>query len=94
VPAETRGPNVNIPRPTYPTPTSANNQLPYTSASVTTPVPHQDDIRLCTINRANVTDTYGIELNFHRRDNYHSIKVTVGRDNAPSSKNFILLLYV
>lgn len=46
----------------------------------------QDDIRLCTITRANATDTYGIELNYHRRDQYHSLKVISDDTNTPNSK--------
>lgn len=49
---------------------------------------HHDDIRLCTITRADSTDTYGLELNYHKRDNYHTLKITSGRNNGPSSKNF------
>jgi C-terminal processing protease CtpA/Prc len=67
------------------------NQIPLTSKEFqksTFSKPHQDDIRLCTINRANAGDTYGIELNFHKREQYHSINIITSR--GPSSKNFIL----
>jgi hypothetical protein len=91
VPNEPKSTPVDIPRPTFPRPTPVSNQQPYTSLSGATPEPHQDDIRLCTINRANATDTYGIELNYHKRDQYHSMKITAGRDDAPSSKNFYFI---
>jgi hypothetical protein len=45
-----------------------------------------EDIRLCTINRADPTDPFGIELNFHRKEQFHSLSITPGRDNGPSSK--------
>jgi hypothetical protein len=45
-----------------------------------------EDIRLCTINRADASDTFGIELNFHRKEQFHSLSITPGRDNGPSSK--------
>ncbi len=57
---------------------------------MTTPESYQDDIRLCTINRANSEDTYGIELSFYKKYQYHSVRTIAGRDNGPSSKNFIL----
>jgi hypothetical protein len=50
----------------------------------------REDIRLCTINRADATDTFGIELNFHRREQFHSLSITPGRENGPSSKIFLL----
>ncbi|CAF1169404.1 unnamed protein product, partial [Didymodactylos carnosus] len=35
--------------------------------------PDQEDIRLCTINRSNANETFGIELNYHRQDRFHSL---------------------
>ncbi len=49
-----------------------------------------EDIRLCTINRADASDTFGIELNFHRKEQFHSLSITPGRDNGPSSKTSII----
>jgi len=75
-------------------------QVPYniqqttTSTTSTVEEQHQDDIRLCTITRANATDPYGLELNYHKRDNYHSLKLTTRPDNVPSSKNLILLFRI
>jgi hypothetical protein len=48
-----------------------------------------DDIRLCTINRANPSDTYGFGIDYDEEGNYHSLKLIPGRDNKTSSKNFI-----
>jgi hypothetical protein len=48
-----------------------------------------DDIRLCTINRADKKDTYGFSLDYNEEKKYHSLKLKSGRDNTPSSKNFI-----
>jgi hypothetical protein len=48
----------------------------------------QDDIRLCKINRADATDTCGIELNYHRKEKFHSLSITPGRGDGPSSKNY------
>ncbi len=75
---------MDIPRPTFPIPTTQVSQPLSRPEIVNT---HQDDIRLCTITRANATDTYGLELNYHRRDHFHSLKLTSGRGNEPSSKN-------
>lgn len=52
----------------------------------------REDIRLCTINRADATDTFGIELNYHRREQFHSLNLTSGRDNGPSSKKLFEIL--
>ncbi|CAF0822274.1 unnamed protein product [Adineta steineri] len=46
---------------------------------------NHEDIRLSTINRADAADTFGIELNFHRREQFHSLSITPGRDNGPSN---------
>jgi hypothetical protein len=46
----------------------------------------QEDIRLCTIHRADADDTVGISLNYHRRERFHSLDITPGRNNGPSSK--------
>lgn len=55
----------------------------------TIPIPAMtDNIRLCTINRADPDDTFGIELNYHRRDQYHSLSIISGRYNGPSSTNY------
>ncbi len=56
-----------------------------------TPLAHED-IRLCTINRADPTDLFGIELNFHRQENFHSLSITPGQDNGPSSEIFLIRL--
>jgi hypothetical protein len=64
------------------------SRVPITSSILPpppTPLSHED-IRLCTINRADPTDTFGIELNFHRKEQFHSLSITPGRDNGPSSK--------
>lgn len=55
--------------------------------SLGTSLPNED-IRLCTINRADASDAFGIELNFHRKEQFHSLSITPGRDNGPSSKIF------
>lgn len=41
-----------------------------------------DNIRLYTITRATSTESYGIELNYHRRDQYHSLKFQPHRENV------------
>ena len=48
---------------------------------------NQEDIRLCTINRADPQDTFGIELNYHKKEQFHSLSITPGRENGPSSKS-------
>jgi len=45
----------------------------------------QDDIRLCTINRADASDPFGIELNYHKREQFHSLSLTPGRDGGRSN---------
>jgi hypothetical protein len=50
---------------------------------------HTDDIRLCTTSRAHATDSFGIELNYQIREQFHILKIPGGINNAPSSKNFI-----
>lgn len=82
-----------MPRPTFPQPTLPHNQSTNRSENLTTQQPHQDDIRLCTINRASATDQYGMELSYHRRDQYHSLKLTPGRDSALSSKKSYFYFY-
>ena len=47
----------------------------------------EEDIRLCSINRGDETDTFGFELNFHRRERFHSLSISSGRDDKPSSKD-------
>lgn len=69
-----------IPIPTV-IPTSASF-LPSAPAPLT-----QEDIRLCTINRADPQDTFGIELNYHKKEQFHSLSITPGRENGPSSKS-------
>ncbi len=49
------------------------------------PLPNED-IRLCTINRADGADTFDLELSFHRKEQFHSLTITPGQDNGPSSK--------
>lgn len=61
--------------------------------SLITSLPNED-IRLCTINRADTSDPFGIELNYHRKEQFHSLSITPGRDNGPSSKKNILFLFV
>ncbi len=48
-----------------------------------------NDIRLCTINRANPSDPYGFGIDYDEEGKYHSLKLIPGRDNKTSSKNFI-----
>jgi len=55
--------------------------------SPSTPLAYED-IRLCTINRADAADPFGIELNYHRREQFHSLSITSGRNDGPSSKSF------
>jgi hypothetical protein len=50
-----------------------------------------EDIRLCTINRADATDIFGIELNYHGREQFHSLSIISGRDDGVSSKIFLSL---
>lgn len=45
-----------------------------------------EDIRLCAIYRCHPTDTYGFQLNYHKRDNYHSVDPVDTHNNIPSSK--------
>lgn len=49
-------------------------------------IPVQEDIRLCTIIRADPEDSVGIELSYHRLQHFHSLTVIPGRDNGPSSR--------
>lgn len=51
----------------------------------------QDDIRLCTINRADASDPFGIELNYHKREQFHSLSITPGRDGGRSSTSSDLI---
>ncbi|CAF3177363.1 unnamed protein product [Rotaria sp. Silwood2] len=44
-----------------------------------------EDIRLCSIYRADASDTFGIELNYHRREQFHSLSIVSGRNNEPSN---------
>ncbi|CAF3266956.1 unnamed protein product [Rotaria socialis] len=44
-----------------------------------------EDIRLCTIYRADPSDTFGIELNYHRREQFHSLSIVPGRNNERSN---------
>lgn len=64
--------------------------------SLITSLPNED-IRLCTINRADTSDPFGIELNYHRKEQFHSLSITPGRDNGPSSRknlvSFCFILY-
>lgn len=62
---------------------SSNSMVPSTSQSFPPP---QEDIRLCTINRADATDPFGIELNYHRREQFHSLSITPGRNGGQSSE--------
>jgi len=71
------------PRPPIISPTILPSPIPQLS---------HEDIRLCTINRADPTDPFGIELNFHRKENFHSLSITPGRNNGPSSKIFLIKL--
>lgn len=78
---------VDTPRPTtYPIPTPDSNYQSSIRDSTSTLNPPEDDIRLCTITRANAADTYGIELNYHRREQYHSLKLSSSASNMPTSK--------
>lgn len=79
--------SIEISRPTsYPVPTSESNYQSSIPDSTNSRNPPEDDIRLCTITRASATDTYGMELNYHRRDHYHSLKISPNLPNASSSK--------
>jgi hypothetical protein len=82
VPDLSRPPRAQQPIPAViPIPTS-------TSFLPSAPAPlNQEDIRLCTINRADPQDTFGIELNYHKKEQFHSLSITPGRDNGPSSKS-------
>jgi hypothetical protein len=70
-------------RPPPPTTT-----IPQTSTFL--PPPAQEDIRLCTINKADPNDTSGIELNYHRKEQFHSLTISPGRNDGPSSKSSVL----
>lgn len=76
------------PRSTPYRPPSPGNvyQLSTGGGSTTSSTSPQDDIRLCTITRTSATDTYGIELIYHRRELYHSLKVAPNDGNTPNSK--------
>jgi hypothetical protein len=52
-----------------------------------------EDIRLCTINRADALDIFGLELAWHCRKRFHSLSIISGRDNGPSSKTLLLSNY-
>ena len=66
------------------------SRAPMMTSSSILPPPSQplpnEDIRLCTIHRADASDTFGIELNYHRKEQFHSLSITSGRDNELSSK--------
>ena len=83
VPDLSRPPRPPQPQPIpLPIPTSTPTSfIPSAPASL-----NQEDIRLCTINRADPQDTFGIELNYHKKEQFHSLSVTPGRENGPSSK--------
>jgi hypothetical protein len=49
-----------------------------------------EDIRLCSINRADATDSYGIELNYKIREQLHILKIQSDRNTGPSSKNCVM----
>lgn len=66
---------------TGPTGSTSRNILPSPP-----PLFIKEDIRLCTINRADANDAFGIELNYHRKEQFHSLSIIPGRNNGPSSK--------
>jgi hypothetical protein len=80
-------PDVNIPQTTYPISPAVGNQPSMISASSDTRDSYQDDIRLCTITRNSAADTYGIELIYHKRDQYHSLKLRSDLNTTLSSKH-------
>jgi hypothetical protein len=79
--------DADVPQPRFPIPTPRPNQQSFITETSSTQESHQDDIRLCTITRTSATDTYGIELIYHKRDQYHSLKLGTGRNNTLSSKH-------
>ncbi|CAF0868518.1 unnamed protein product [Didymodactylos carnosus] len=62
--ASSRGPSIQM---------ETNGDAPrYISEPQPSPE-HDDDIRLCTINRLNESDSFGIELIYHKHEHYHSL---------------------
>lgn len=53
---------------------------------------HQQDIRLCTITRADVKDTYGFEIVNNTKEKYCSIFLRPGRSGGPSRIRHTLFL--
>jgi hypothetical protein len=52
----------------------------------------QEDIRLCTIMRADATDPPGVVLNYHEKEQFHSLDIIQGRNNKPSSKRILRIV--
>jgi hypothetical protein len=73
-------------RPTFPTSVGRNIPQSIRTDNSSTRESFQDDIRLCAITRASPTDTYGIELTYHRVGQYHTLKLRALPNSTPSSK--------
>ena len=52
-----------------------------------------EDIRLCTISLADATDIFGFQLTHDSENQVQLISISTGRNNEPSSENFILRLF-
>jgi hypothetical protein len=48
-----------------------------------------EDIRLCTIIRADATDILGVYLTHYKIEAYYSLTISKGRNDGPSSEDFI-----
>ncbi|CAF1230905.1 unnamed protein product [Rotaria sordida] len=64
---------------------STRSQIPPLIIPTSSVPSRNEDIRLCTIDRADSADTFGIELNYHRREQFHSLSIIPGRDNERSN---------
>ncbi|CAF4254974.1 unnamed protein product, partial [Rotaria sp. Silwood2] len=56
---------------------------PLITTSQSSPL-RNEDIRLCTIYRTDDTDSFGFELNFHRREHFHSLFCIPGPNDKQS----------
>jgi hypothetical protein len=83
--------NTSQPRPIS---TTHDKYQTETSSRFSKPPKHQDDIRLCTINRASATDTFGFELVYDERGKYHSLKIKPDRTSNQSSKKCFFYIVV
>ncbi|CAF0994209.1 unnamed protein product [Rotaria sp. Silwood1] len=66
------------------TQSTRSQELPIIIPSSSIPL-RNENIRLCTIYRADPSDTFGFELNYHRREQFHSLSIIPGRDNGRSN---------